>query len=100
MSAQLIRSAASAYDAILLDVDNGPEGLSRSSNDSLYDAAGLAAARAGAEARRRARRLVVRARTPASRAGCGRRDLQSRKSSVRARGKRGARHVIWLATKA
>jgi spermidine synthase len=42
---QLIRAAASAYDAILLDVDNGPAGLTRAANDGLYDAAGLHAAR-------------------------------------------------------
>jgi len=42
----LIRSARSTYDAILLDVDNGPEGLTREANDSLYDMAGLSAARA------------------------------------------------------
>ncbi|HRO04720.1 MAG TPA: spermidine synthase, partial [Terricaulis sp.] len=31
------------YDAILLDVDNGPDGLSRAANDRLYNAKGLAA---------------------------------------------------------
>ena len=41
----LIRSARAGYDAILLDVDNGPEGLTRASNDKLYDAEGLGAAR-------------------------------------------------------
>jgi len=30
-----------AYDVILLDVDNGPEGLSRPGNDSLYSRPGL-----------------------------------------------------------
>jgi spermidine synthase len=40
-----IRSGRSAYDAILLDVDNGPEGLTRKSNDSLYDLLGLSSAR-------------------------------------------------------
>jgi len=34
------------YDAILLDVDNGPDGLTRHANDRLYSAAGLAAAKA------------------------------------------------------
>lgn len=29
------------YDAILLDVDNGPEGLTRDANDQLYTVAGL-----------------------------------------------------------
>jgi spermidine synthase len=33
------------WDAILLDVDNGPEGLTQAANDGLYGAAGLAAAR-------------------------------------------------------
>jgi len=33
------------FDAILLDVDNGPDGLFRPANDRLYNAAGLAAAR-------------------------------------------------------
>ena len=32
----LIRGARSAFDAILLDVDNGPEGLTRALNDGLY----------------------------------------------------------------
>ena len=41
---ELIRAKVSAYDAILLDVDNGPEGLTRVANDALYDAKGLAAA--------------------------------------------------------
>jgi spermidine synthase len=36
----------SRYDAILLDVDNGPEGLTHKANDGLYDIEGLRAARA------------------------------------------------------
>lgn len=43
--ALLIESARQGYDCILLDVDNGPEGLTRRANDWLYSAAGLAAAR-------------------------------------------------------
>ncbi|TIU30898.1 MAG: hypothetical protein E5W28_13510, partial [Mesorhizobium sp.] len=43
---QLIRVRKAAWDAILLDVDNGPEGIVYKGNDSLYDAAGLAAASA------------------------------------------------------
>ncbi len=41
---ELIRAARSAYDAILLDVDNGPNGITREANDRLYDRDGLAAA--------------------------------------------------------
>ena len=37
----VIQSSASAFDAILLDVDNGPEGLTRQANDALYDLRGL-----------------------------------------------------------
>src|SRR3954468_10381301 len=37
----VIRSKPRTFDAILLDVDNGPEGLTRKANDALYDLAGL-----------------------------------------------------------
>jgi spermidine synthase len=41
--AETIRKKKSAWDAILLDVDNGPEGLTRKLNDRLYARAGLEA---------------------------------------------------------
>ena len=41
-----IRQPGTGFDAILLDVDNGPEGLIRRENDWLYGHAGLQAARA------------------------------------------------------
>src|SRR4028119_179871 len=41
----LIAAARSSFDAILLDVDNGPDALSRDSNDRLYDLDGLRRAR-------------------------------------------------------
>jgi spermidine synthase len=41
-----IAAPESGYDAILLDVDNGPDGLTRPANDGLYGAAGLGRARA------------------------------------------------------
>jgi spermidine synthase len=44
--AEVIGQARAAYDAILLDVDNGPDGLVRADNGRLYTAKGLAAARA------------------------------------------------------
>ncbi|GAM03617.1 spermidine synthase [Novosphingobium sp. MBES04] len=40
--AMLIGAAREGYDAILLDVDNGPEGLTRWQNDGLYSPEGLA----------------------------------------------------------
>jgi spermidine synthase len=44
--AAVIRANPGGFDAILLDVDNGPEGLTRASNDWLYRHEGLAATRA------------------------------------------------------
>jgi len=43
--AMLIDAAREGYDAILLDVDNGPEGLTRQLNDGLYSNRGLQAAK-------------------------------------------------------
>lgn len=95
--AELIGEAKGAYDAILLDVDNGPGGLNRAANDGLYGAAGLSAA---AVALRPGGVLAVWSATQDSgfvqrlrRAGYAVEEKQ-----VRATGrKRGARHVIWLA---
>jgi spermidine synthase len=39
--AKVLREQRQAYDAILLDVDNGPEGLTRKKNDWLYSSDGL-----------------------------------------------------------
>ena len=44
--ADVISDARGSYDAILLDVDNGPDGLVRAANDRIYSRAGLAAAKA------------------------------------------------------
>jgi len=44
--ARLIQAEAGAWDAILLDVDNGPDGLTRAGNNWLYGEAGLTATRA------------------------------------------------------
>ena len=42
--ATFIREKEAFWDAILLDVDNGPEGLTRDTNDSLYAITGLKSA--------------------------------------------------------
>lgn len=42
----VINAAGSAYDAVILDVDNGPDGLTRKQNDRLYGMHGLKAAAA------------------------------------------------------
>jgi spermidine synthase len=96
---ELIRSGRSTYDAILLDVDNGPEGLTRRANDGLYDMAGLSAAEAALTP---GGILGVWSSTPdrdfthrLHRAGFAVEEIK-----VRANGTRGgARHVIWMAAK-
>ena len=42
--AEILKEEHQRYDAIVLDVDNGPEGLTRKGNDWLYARAGLDAA--------------------------------------------------------
>lgn len=39
--AQLLRDNKNFYDVIALDVDNGPDGLTKTSNDWIYTAAGI-----------------------------------------------------------
>ncbi|RCS22860.1 hypothetical protein DUT91_15305 [Phyllobacterium salinisoli] len=94
----LIRSKKAAYDAILLDVDNGPNGLTRASNDSLYNLKGLRAASAALRADG-----VLAVWSSAPDAAFTRRlreaGFAAEEVNVRANGKRGgARHVLWLAT--
>ena len=94
--AGLIRSSALAWDAILLDVDNGPEGLTRAENDRLYDAGGLAAAR---NALRPGGVLAVWSAhpDPAFTQRLARGGFRVEAVGVRAGRARGARHTIWLA---
>jgi spermidine synthase len=94
----VIGSARLAYDAILLDVDNGPEGLTREANDSLYHRTGLRAARA---ALRPGGILAVWSSGPDRSFTARLRGAGFGVEEIRARGSRtggGARHVIWLAT--
>jgi spermidine synthase len=94
--ATLIRAPGSRYDAILLDVDNGPEGMTQAANDGLYSPRGLAAARA---ALRPMGVLAVWSQGPDrafaqrfAKAGFALEDKR-----VRAGGSHGGtRHVIWL----
>jgi spermidine synthase len=92
-----IAAADRRFDAILLDVDNGPEGLTRAENDHIYSMPGLVSAKAAlkpggvlaiwsaAPDERFARRL--------KHAG-----FQVEEVMVRAgRGGKGARHIIWFA---
>lgn len=87
------------YDAILLDVDNGPDGLSRPENDRLYSARGLEIAKA---ALTRGGHLAVWSAHPDARftKRLKSANMNVEELPVRANGKRGgARHLIWVATK-
>jgi len=93
----VIGGATRRYDAILLDVDNGPDGLTRTGNDRIYSMAGLARARS---ALRPGGILAIWSAAPDVRftrqlkdAGFAVEEAQVR---ARANGK-GGRHVIWFA---
>lgn len=97
--ARIIKSEKQVYDAILLDVDNGPEGLTRKKNDWLYSMNGLYAAYAALRPRGV---LAVWSAGPAE-------DFLQRlrkvgfdvdEVRVRAFGSKGARHIIWFARRA
>lgn len=93
---RILKAEHKAFDAILLDVDNGPEGLTRKKNNWLYSIEGLNAAY---EALCPQGVLAVWSAGPAK-------DFLHRlrkvgfkvdEVRVRAHGNKGARHVIWFA---
>ncbi len=95
--ATAIGAASGRYDAILLDVDNGPSGLTRPANDGLYSVRGLARARA---ALKPGGILAIWSAAPD--AAFTRRLKDSgfsvEETTVRARSNgKGPRHVIWFA---
>jgi spermidine synthase len=93
-----IAESPGSFDAILLDVDNGPDGLTRAANDGLYSPRGLRAAR---NALRPGGVLAIWS--------AGKDDVFARRLAkagfavdevfVRARSNgKGPKHVIWFAT--
>ncbi|WNJ88771.1 hypothetical protein [Bosea sp. 685] len=95
----VIAAAPARYDAILLDVDNGPEGLTVPANDGLYSEAGLDVAR---RALRPGGVLAVWSQGPDRRFTQRLRQagFSVEEKMVRAnKGRSGARHVIWLAVR-
>ena len=95
----ILRSRPGQFDAVLLDVDNGPTALTASNNAGLYDTRGIAAARAALKmngvlavwAAQEDRKFEQRLRQ-------GRFDVQVHR--VRGRLKKGGpRHIIFLSHK-
>jgi len=96
--ADILRDEPQGFDAILLDVDNGPEGLTRKSNSWLYSSTGLdACARAlrpkgilavwSASADRTFSQRLIKS------------GFKAEEVQVFAHGNRGTRHTIWIAEK-
>ena len=87
------------YDAILLDVDNGPDGIVRDANDRLYTRTGIAKAR---EALNPGGVLAVWSAGPDPAFARRLRDsgMAVEERTVRARpNNKGPRHTIWFAEK-
>lgn len=94
---KLLRSKRGYFDVIALDVDNGPEGLTKSSNDWLYSTPGILAAQ---EALTPNGILAYWSAGPDQAfhdrlRRCG---FMVEEKMVYAHGNKGARHMIWLAS--
>ena len=94
-----IAAGSATYDAILLDVDNGPDGLTRQANDGLYSSGGLAAAKAALKPGGILAIWSAAADKPFARA-LAEAGFAVDEVAVRARSNgKGAKHVIWFATR-
>lgn len=94
--ADLLRKSQRVFDFVLIDIDNGPEGSTHDDNNWLYSLAGLEATKAALkpggvlsvwstyESDEFTRRLK-------------RTGFTSEVKRIRSRGRKGNRHVIWLA---
>jgi spermidine synthase len=95
--AKEIGSKVGYYDAILLDVDNGPDGLTRLANDRLYSKTGLALAKAALKS---GGVLAIWSAAPDAKFLARLKDagFNVEEVIVRARSNgKGPRHVIWFA---
>jgi spermidine synthase len=95
---ELIRTERDGYDAILLDTDNGPEGLTQPRNNRLYSHRGL---RSAYDALRPHGVLAVWSTHPdapftkrLAMAG-----FRIQETKVHAHGSKGTRHHLWFATR-
>ena len=95
--AKLLRGSRECFDVIVLDVDNGPEGLTKRANDWLYTMSGIAAAQAALSP---TGILAYWSADPDPAFHdrlrcCG---FLVEEVSVFAHGNKGTRHTIWLAS--
>jgi spermidine synthase len=96
--AKILRANKACYDIIALDVDNGPDGLTKSSNDWLYTAAGIHCVRTALKPKGI---VSYWSAAPDSKFNQLLKSCRFRveEKKVYAHGKKGARHTIWLAYK-
>jgi spermidine synthase len=95
---KLIRAGESTYDAILLDVDNGPQAITTSNNNWLYSFHGLTAARNALKPKGIFAVWSVTNEPQFTNRleKCG---FKVTVEKVRTQGHKGSHHVVWLAEK-
>jgi spermidine synthase len=95
---ELIRAGNGSYDAILLDTDNGPEGLTQARNNRLYSHRGL---RSAFDALRPGGVLAVWSTDPnaAFTRRLGMAGFRVEEQKVFAHRDKGTKHHLWFATR-
>jgi spermidine synthase len=93
---RLLRASEAAYDAILLDVDNGPEGLTTSNNNWLYSFHGLTAARQALKPKGILAVWSV-SNEPKFTERLEKVGFKVTVEKVRTHGHKGGHHVVWIA---
>ena len=94
----ILKAEQESFDAILLDVDNGPDGLTQAGNHWLYSREGL---RTSHEALKPKGLLAVWSAAPdrAFSKRLRKTGFEIDEIGVRAHGRKGAHHIIWIARK-
>lgn len=96
--ADILKSEPQGFDAIMLDVDNGPEGLTHKRNSWLYSAEGLGAC-AGALRAKGVLAVWSASVDHAFSLKLAKAGFKTEEVQVFAHGNRGTRHTIWIAEK-
>ncbi|WP_339844988.1 hypothetical protein [uncultured Halopseudomonas sp.] len=94
--AELLKAEPGGFDAIMLDIDNGPEGLTQSANSWLYSVTGLVSC---GRALRPGGTLAVWSASADQRftSDLRKAGFNAEEVKVYAHGNRGTRHTIWMA---
>lgn len=95
---KLIEGSSSAFDLILLDVDNGPSALTASSNERIYSPRGLEQIRVALR-ERGVLAVWSEAASPQFCARLRKAGFAAREIGVRGTGKKGSHYVVWVAVK-